>query len=133
MLAVLARISLLDATAFLFAREHAVHRVLQSRDVIGVRDIDQRQRAQLGFAVADELAEGGVHGGDVAIEAREGHARLRLLEEGAEASLAFPLGGFRAQPLGDVADQGQELIAPAGDAMDRDLHLDPAPGLADQR
>ena len=69
----------------------------------------------------------------MSVEARERHARLRLLEEGPKPGLALALRGFGAPPVADVAHQRQELVSPGRDEMDRDLDLDEAPALGDDR
>ena len=89
-----------------------------------MRDVEHRQGAQLFFAVADEQAERWVDRRDVTVERREGHARLRLLEEDSESRFHLALRLFRAHPLADVAHEGQQLIAPGRQAMDRNLDLD---------
>ena len=132
-LAVLSRVPLLDAPAFLFPGEHRAHRLVQRRDVVGMSDVEQRQGPQLGIAVPDELAERRVHRGDVAVEARERHAGLCLLEQSAEARLGLAFAGLGAAPLRDIADERQELIAPRRDAVDRNLDLDSPPRLGDER
>src|SRR5207253_6183909 len=94
-------------------------------------DVEKGERAKLGFAVADELTEGWVHRGDVAVKARERHACLRLLEEDPEPCLRFLLGRFGPASITDVADQSQELVALGRDAMDRDLDRDARPRFGD--
>ena len=67
----------------------------------------------------------------MAVEAREGHACLRLLEEDPEAGLGVALARFGAPSLTDVADEGQQLVALGCHAMDGDLDLDPSPRFGD--
>ena len=132
-LAVLARVSLLDPAPLFFPRKHSVHRVLQRRDVVGVRDVEHRQGVQLVFVVADEQAERRVDRRDLTVERHKGHARLRLLEQDSESRLHLALRLLRAHPLADVAHERQQLVAPRRQAMDRDLDLDAPSRLRDDR
>ena len=67
------------------------------------------------------------------VESRKRHACLRLLEQRAKASLALAFARLGAEPLGDVADERQQLVAPRRDAVDRNLDLDAPPRLGDDR
>ena len=130
-LAVLARVPLLDAAPFFFAGEHAMHRLLQGGRVIRVRDVEQRKSPQLAVAVANQLAERRVDRRDVTVKGGECHAGLRLVEQGAESRLHLAFRFFGAQPFADVADQGQQLVAPGRHAVDRHVDLDAATRLGD--
>ena len=99
-----------------------------------MREVEDRQAEQLGFVVPEPIAERGVDGEDAAVEARERHPSLRLLEQRAEAPLAFPLGDLRAMTLGDVVNEGQQpAMALHVECAYCRLDLDAAAVLRDQR
>src|SRR5207247_8396726 len=72
-LAVLACVALLDAASLLFPREHALHRLLQGGDVIGMRDVEQREGPQLAVGVTDQVAKRGVDRRYVSVQSGERH------------------------------------------------------------
>ncbi len=133
-LAILPRVALLEPRAFLLTRHHSPQRLPDGRHVFRVRDVEERQVPQLGIGVPDELAEGGVDGGDVALQRGEGHSGLGLLEKSAEPRLAFALGLLHAMPLADVVDQREQTVLSfRGQATDGRLDLDSPAVFPDQR
>ena len=95
-LAVLTCVALLDPASFVFPREHALHRLLQRGYVIGVCDVEQRERPQLAVAVTDQVAERGVDRCDVSVQCGERHAGLGLVKQRSESRLHIPLRLFGA-------------------------------------
>ena len=95
-LAVLTCVALLEPASFVFPREHALHRLLQRGNVIGVCDVEQRERPQLVVAVTDQVAKRGVDRCDVSVQRGERHTGLGLVKQGSESRLHIPLRLFGA-------------------------------------
>src|SRR6266850_6032190 len=98
--------SLVKAEAWRVSGDRPAPRVLRRGNVVGVRDVDDRQLAELGLGVTEPIAEGRVDRKDAAVESRKEHRRLRLFEQCAEAPLTVALGHLGAITLSDVVHQG---------------------------
>ena len=58
--AVLVQVALLEMVGIDFARAHALHRFAADRDIVGMRDLEEGQRLQLGTRIAEHGGEGRV-------------------------------------------------------------------------
>ncbi len=133
-LAVLANVALVDAVARRLADEHPTQRLLARLQVLGMRQLQDRNAAQLLLGVSDELPERFIAGGQPPVEVGERHARLRLLEQGSEPGFAFALCLLRPVPVGDVAHHREQAARALGrERPDRGLDLDAPAVLGHQR
>src|SRR6266849_9520052 len=116
-----------------FPGHHLAVRFFGGGDIVKKRDVVYGHVPELVRRVAQQLAVGLVYRHDLAVEARERHAGLGLLEKGTEAHLALALSLLGAVALGDVGDQGEQAMRSLRDqAVDGNLELQPATVFPDQ-
>ena len=112
MVALGVQVPLLGPVAEALAGDDLAHRLDAGVDVIGVGDLSERGAEQPVRVVGEQLAEGGVDPGELALGGDQGHADAVVLEGAAEALLGLLQGAFGTLALADVVHEQVEDPAP---------------------